>query len=244
MTDVQSEPKYSIATSDYRCDECTGEVACEATFHSAIFFEAGELRRRNYCKDCWHKGLKLQPGAADEGGGERGAQRPTPGGAEVFAFWRTRRPAAPTDGPRKVRFDPQFIFEFFLRLGDERQDAVDAERDGSAEIEPGPDAPDLENAADASLVLTAAEAESGGGLSGVAPCSSERDQLRFFLGLLLIRKKVLKFKSSVDREGAEWLLVTDRQTPPKVHEVLNPGLTESQLDRLKDRIGELLQMRL
>ncbi len=261
MTDVHSAPKYSIASSDYRCLECAGEVACEAAYYSAVFFNAGEFLRRNYCIDCWQRRVR-EHGIATEGGGRDDETGSESSGESVFACWRARRPAAPTERPRKIRFDAQFVFDFFLRLGSDGDEAVISAREDGAEREdrcvPQPDA---EHAGDArsddpsaggdlagddseGLPIEAAENEPAPEVPEDETHRSERDQLRFFLGLLLIRKKLLKFKSSVSRDGEEWLLLVDRETTPRVHQVLNPRLTNTQLEKLKDRIGELLQMRL
>lgn len=256
MTDVFSEPKYSIASSDYRCLECTGEVACEAVYYSAVLFDAGEFLRRNYCNDCWQRRVR-EHGIATEGGGRDDETGSGSSGESVFASWRARRPAAPTERPRKVRFDAQFVFDFFLRLGSDGDEAVISARDDGAEREDrGVPHPDTEHTGDArsddpsgagdlaALPIEGAEDESAPEVPDDETRRSERDQLRFFLALLLMRKKLLKFKSSVSRDGEEWLLLVDRETTPKVHEVLNPRLTKSQLEKLKDRMGELLQMRI
>ena len=194
-----NEPRFDIEASDFRCRPCGAEVPCEGAYYSAILLEEGALRRSNYCAACWAAG---------------------PPAGEVFAFWRTRRPALPTDKPRKVRFDPAVIFEFFRRL----------------EAPAGP--PDAETETPPRLLAD----------------SAERDELRFVLALLLVRKKVLDFRSSAMKDGAEWLQLELRGVPgaaaeapepplpPKTHWVRNPQLADSELERVKGRIGELLQL--
>ena len=251
MVNVHSETKYAIATSDFRCLACADEVACEALYYSAVIFEDGAFQRRNYCVGCWKRNLSPKLGEKD-----------TKNSFDAFASWRSRRPAAPSERQKKIRFDPQLGLEFFLRLGEKtifQEAALDASSDA---------APDV---ADSGMIQQAAPdggaSEAGGADAGepvveerdnrepvvreidssrvrAFPGAQERDQLRFFLSLLLVRKKALKFKSSIDRGGQEFLLLADRETPPRVHEVLNPGLSDDQLEGLKDRLGELLQMQI
>ncbi|MGZ7186022.1 hypothetical protein ACXWN6_09465, partial [Streptococcus pyogenes] len=78
---------------------------------------------------------------------------------------------------------------------------------------------------------------------GAAP-RGERDQLRFVLALLLLRKKILSFLSSGTRDGAEWLKLAEKKDPSRCHWVRNPALADAQLEKIKDRLGELLQMQL
>ncbi len=215
MVNVHSETKYAIATSDFRCLECEGEVACEAIYYSAVIFGDGAFQRRNYCVGCWKRELSPNTG-----------EKETRSQLDPFASGRTRRPAAPSERPKKIRFDPLLGLEFFLRLGEDPPETIvqEATPDGGASDEGG--------------------ADDGSSRVRAFPSARERDQLRFFLSLLLIRKKALKFKSSIDRGGQEFLLLADRETPPRVHEVLNPGLSEGQLEGLKDRLCDLLQMQI
>ena len=68
--------------------------------------------------------------------------------------------------------------------------------------------------------------------------------MRFVLALLLLRKKVLVYASSAQRDGEEWLKMGEKKEPGRHHWVKNPNLKDSQLEKLKDRIGELLNMKL
>ena len=254
MVNVHSETKYSIATSDFRCLECAGEVACEAFYYSAVIFGEGAFQRRNYCIDCWKRELIPKTGGKD-----------TRSQLDAFASWRSRRPAAASERQKKIRFDPQLGLEFFLRLGEKLPETIAREAALDASSDAAPDAAD-------SVIIQQAAPDGGASEAGGAdagepvveerdnrepvvreidssqvrafPGAQERDQLRFFLSLLLVRKKALKFKSSIDRGGQEFLLLADRETPPRVHEVLNPGLSDDQLEGLKDRLGELLQMQI
>ena len=53
MTQTFNEPKYKIDSPDFKCNACGGEVPCEALYYSAVFYEAEDFRRRNYCTSCW-----------------------------------------------------------------------------------------------------------------------------------------------------------------------------------------------
>ena len=66
---------------------------------------------------------------------------------------------------------------------------------------------------------------------------------RYVLALLLIRKKLLKFKS-LRREGEqEWLILFDRRED-RNHEVLNPDLAAEQLTSVTEECGKLLNIKL
>jgi len=66
---------------------------------------------------------------------------------------------------------------------------------------------------------------------------------RYVLALLLIRKKMFKFKT-VRRDGAkEWLVLYDRREDRDC-DVLNPNLTEEQVTQVTEECGKLLNVRL
>ena len=84
-------------------------------------------------------------------------------------------------------------------------------------------------------------------LSFFARLDGEEDRLkinfRFVLGLLLIRKKLLKF-TRVRRQGEiEFLVLQDKREGREV-EVRNPELTEEQVVTVTEECGKLLNMRL
>jgi len=244
-----NEPKYEIEAPDFQCHACRSEIPCESLYYSAVFFEQESFRRKNYCTSCWKSNFPSlapsEPGSrastarrsGSRAGGERASgrpgmehQAPVPREAapphapllrgpeaEVFAFWRTRRPPLPSAEQRRLRFDAEVVFEFFRRLG----------ADGDGQRVPA-------GSADAAPAVGAKP----------ALASAERDQLRFVLALLLLRKKLLSFVSSRNRSGTEWLKMAERKDPRRSYLVRNPELTDSQLERIKDRIGELLQMQL
>lgn len=197
MTAVYQESKYEIETSDYRCHACSREIACEAAYFSAVFFEAEQFRRKNSCLECW----KPAPDAD---------------GSPVYAFWRTRRPPLPADKPKRMHFDTELILEFFRRL-----DETAPTGDGN--------------------VLAGA---SRSGAAGLHPPSSLRAEIRFVLALLLIRKKVLVLESTAERDGCEFLKVSLKRGPKGTHWIKNPNLDAAQLEKVKVKIGELLEMQL
>jgi hypothetical protein len=184
VTQAFNEPRYAFEPSDYRCSACESEVAVEAPFFSAIFFEAEVFRRRSYCPGCWSRPASALP--------------------EHFAFWRSRRPA-PQAAPRRIRFDPDLVLEFFRRL---------AGADG--------------------------EAETAGPEGGPPP--AERVRLRLVLALLLLRRKYLVYQSAANREGREWLKLSEKADPQRVHLVENPPLSDAQIGEVKAALGDLLQM--
>ena len=201
MTTAFNEPKYKIDAPDFRCQACGKEVPCESFYWSAVLFQAEAFQRQNYCADCWRARF---PALAGPTRPSAQAQAAPDGG--VFACWRTRRPPLPADTPRKMRFDAEFVLEFFRRLGD-------------------------------------AEPTEGATVSSSAePSRSEKEELRFVLALLLVRKKALNFLSSQDREGAEHLKMCEKREPGRVYWVRNPNLSDAKLEKVRDRIGELLQM--
>jgi hypothetical protein len=230
MSVAFNEPRYQIEVSNFRCRGCETEIPCEAAYYSAVHFEGETFERRNYCASCWTAGDPAGPASVG-----------------VFAFWRSRRPPLPSDKPRKVRFDSALIHQFFLRLG-----AGLPRPSGIPVVSATPGAAEGAGG-DAPAPLPAAEAK-------------EREDLRFVLALLLIRKKVLDFASSREDGGVEWLKLETRipkarrggpaeagegeapeEAPPAepaVHWVKSPQLTDAELERVKLKIGELLQVEL
>jgi hypothetical protein len=136
---------------------------------------------------------------------------------QAFAFWRTRRPPVVSDKPKRVRFDTALIFEFFRRLDESTAWTSAANPAHGAGDEPG----------------TTVESPSGG----------EKEQLRFVLALLLVRKKALQFVNSYHVDGRECLKLVEKGSQV-VHWVHNPELDDEQLERVKGKIGDLLQMQL
>ncbi|MGQ9650684.1 MAG: hypothetical protein ACUVXJ_11285 [Phycisphaerae bacterium] len=69
--------------------------------------------------------------------------------------------------------------------------------------------------------------------------SESKQQLRFVLALLLMRKRLLKMDRSTTEEGREYwhMRMTSDQT---VHRVLNPRLEKEQIDRLSAQLTAIL----
>lgn len=182
---VALNDRFAIEPPDYRCAACAAEVAVESPFFSAVCFEGESLRRKSYCPPCW--------GAPRDG--------PSP----AYASWKSRRPR-PEAPPRRVRFDPDLLLEFFRRLG---------------ETPP---------------------AAAGGSPAPPEALEAQKARLRLVVALLLVRRKVLVFESAVSREGREWLKLSEKADPARVHQVENPPLTEVQVEEVKTGLGDLLQM--
>jgi hypothetical protein len=189
-----NEPRFAIEPSDYRCTSCSAEVPVDAPFFSAVFFEGETFHRRSYCAACW-----VEP--------------PPPARPEIYAFWRSRRPA-PQAAPRKLRFDPELVLEFFRRLGPRVEEPAAGQSGEAAAPQAG---------------------ESGEGAVG-------KTRLRLVLALLLLRRKLLVYQSAASREGREWLKLSEKADPSRVHQVENPPQTDAELEEVKTSLGDLLQM--
>ena len=70
---------------------------------------------------------------------------------------------------------------------------------------------------------------------------AEKINFRFVLTLVLMRKRILKYDSSRNVDGREiWTMrVTGRQ---RNVEVVNPHLTEAQIEELSSQVGQILQV--
>ena len=204
---------YQIATAEHRCCCCEVEITPGGDFYSTVCFLDEEFARRTYCASCWAPGDDTADDSDSPGKGKSTVPRP----ANIFAYWRTRRPEDADADAVKIRFDPQVVLEFFRGLGNEAagQDAGsrEAREEGSGE-------PD--------------------GQSG--PSESQRRDLRFVLSLLLMRKKILLLDGTMVRAGYEWLLFHERLESDRTYEIANPDLSEGELEQVRDAIGELLQM--
>jgi hypothetical protein len=64
-------------------------------------------------------------------------------------------------------------------------------------------------------------------------------KFRFILGLMLMRRKRLKFTGVVDSPQGEHLVLEDRDEGVN-HKVLDPGLAEEEIDSLRGQIDRLL----
>ena len=71
----------------------------------------------------------------------------------------------------------------------------------------------------------------------------EKINFRFVLTLMLMRKRKLKYENSRTEDGKEiWQLrVTGQQ---ETVEVVNPNLTEAEIEELSSQVGQILQVEL
>ena len=69
--------------------------------------------------------------------------------------------------------------------------------------------------------------------------NAERRNFRYVLALLLMRRKVLKFRAFRREEGGDVLVVYDRLEDCE-HAVLDPRLTEEQIQQVTEEVGQVL----
>lgn len=208
------EPKYAIEAPSFVCAICSQEIPCEGVYFSAVFFEEA-FRRRDYCPTCW--GVRFP----------RLAQ-PTPEP-------RKRGGKAPPEPTQEV-IEPDVIAFWRAR----RPKAPEA-KPTKLRFDPEVVLEFFRRLAPRKDKATSAGTQGGDGQTQGLP-DAERDELRFVLALLLLRRKVLAFASSQIRDGQEWLKLSEKKDPGRHHWVRNPELTDSRLEKLRDRIGELLNM--
>ena len=75
--------------------------------------------------------------------------------------------------------------------------------------------------------------------------AAEEDQplkrnFRYILGLMLMRKKRLKFKDVVHEGGKEYLVLRRSRTQEE-HRVLNPGLTDEETKQVQNELTQILE---
>jgi len=63
---------------------------------------------------------------------------------------------------------------------------------------------------------------------------------RYILGLMLMRKKKLKFKDVVRQNGKEYLVLRRSRTKEE-HRVLNPELSEEEMLQVKNELTQILE---
>jgi len=63
---------------------------------------------------------------------------------------------------------------------------------------------------------------------------------RYILGLMLMRKKKLKFKDVVRKDGREYLVLRRSRTKEE-HRVLNPQLTDVEMEQVKAELTQILE---
>lgn len=222
------ESKFHIVGSGHRCAGCDQEIPSGEEHYSAVFFDGtGEsFGRRDFCLSCW---------SARAGAAVRGQLEPVDAGeilsGDYIAFWRTRRPAAEQAGDRRVRFDPELALEIFRRL-------EPPEKSAEAEV------PADSDAARAEVVEAPGEELEDPRREGPRLYPDQKRNLRFVLSLLLLRKKRLVFEGTTSAGGREVLVLREKEDDSRVHRVENPDLPEEELERVRDGLGELLEMQL
>lgn len=65
---------------------------------------------------------------------------------------------------------------------------------------------------------------------------------RYILGLLLMRRKRLKFLDVEKTEDGEFLVLEDRRLQDVKYRLLDPGLSEEEMQHAKDEVGKLFSM--
>lgn len=70
-----------------------------------------------------------------------------------------------------------------------------------------------------------------------------RQQFCYLLALILMRRRALKFED-VEKDGGREFLVLRTPRQQRRFRVLNPNLTEEQLDQVKEQIGQILNLSL
>lgn len=76
-----------------------------------------------------------------------------------------------------------------------------------------------------------------------AETEQEKLNFRFVIGLILMRKRKLKYDSSKTEDGKEiwWLRIAGEK---EIVEVINPHLDEQQIQQLSSQLGNILQVEL
>lgn len=65
---------------------------------------------------------------------------------------------------------------------------------------------------------------------------------RYILGLLLMRRKRLKFLDVERTEDGEFLIMEDRALEGVKYRLLDPGLTEEEMERTRNEVGKLFSV--
>lgn len=66
-----------------------------------------------------------------------------------------------------------------------------------------------------------------------------KQHFRFVLSLILMRKRILKYHETVQREGREFWKMQLAQDQ-SIHEVLNPRMTDEQIEAVSRELGAIL----
>lgn len=157
-------PPYRIQESTRRCARTGRELQPGEVCYSVLYERDGELVREDYAAEAW--------------------QGP-PAGA--FCFWRGRVP--PREGPRRIQYNDDALWDCFLQLRDHTE--------------------------------------------------PHHLQMRYVLALLLLRRRRLRLETVDWRDGIEILRLRCPRSRQD-YEVINPGLSESELEQVQQQIHQLL----
>jgi hypothetical protein len=69
----------------------------------------------------------------------------------------------------------------------------------------------------------------------------DKENFRYILALVLMRKRKLKFEGTKREETGEFMILREAGTK-HTYNVKNPGLTEEEVGGLTEKIGEILNM--
>jgi len=85
---------YQFQANSMRCSMTGRELRPGEKFYSVLFDRGTALERRDFSVEAWHG----PP-------------------ADAFCFWMGHVP--PKEGPRRVQFDEEVLYDFFKRLGED-----------------------------------------------------------------------------------------------------------------------------
>ena len=235
------ESKYSLQHPSFRCVTCDAEVDPGAHYFAVVQFETDAFCRSEYCPPCWNH---IPDGAdAPTAAAEESAVREN----DMFAFWKSRRPL-PESGPqRRRRFDVDVLWEFFDRLQEdvrklEAQMSVPVDAGGDDAVDQQPVTDDAGISREELPGEESSGEESSGEETSNVVTPGEKVKLLFLIALLLVRGKRLLLKSSAYSDGTEYLRLHTKDDPETLYLVENPNLGAEDLERVKEGLGNLLQM--
>ncbi len=259
MSDKAVESKYAIESPSYRCSTCEQEVAPGAPYFSAVLFTDERFVRTEHCPACWGRRADddCPVYAFWKTSRPRPAEPATPRRRrfDIELLWQffTRLHGDVSSGETGEEADDP-ANDVAEDVADEtREETPDelAEDDVAGDVtgdearEDFPDADDETAGADEGesdeTVSEDATGESAG-REPRPPSPDEKVRLLFLITLLLVRGKRLVLGPSAVRDGAEWLKLTVKNDPDSVYLIENPDLTARDLERVKESLGNLLQM--
>ena len=68
----------------------------------------------------------------------------------------------------------------------------------------------------------------------------DRINFRFVLALILMRKRVLDYKSTIEQDGHEiWQMKFNKED--EIHEVIDPGMDDERIASVSESLGEVME---